>query len=42
MGWLGVADTGGLVRIGFTHYNTVEEVDRVLGSLADLAGNGSA
>ena len=42
MSRLGVADTGGLVRIGFVHYNTVEEVDRVLGSLADLAGNGSA
>jgi len=42
MSRIGVADTGGLVRIGFTHYNNVKEVDRVLGSLADLAGNGSA
>lgn len=34
---LGVADGGGLVRIGFVHYNTLEEVDRVLGLLATLA-----
>ena len=33
---LGVLDEGGLVRIGFTHYNTEEEVDRVLEVLADL------
>lgn len=39
---LGVADQGGLVRIGFAHYNTAEEVDRVLAALADLAGTGSA
>jgi cysteine desulfurase family protein (TIGR01976 family) len=26
----------GLVRIGFVHYNTEEEVDRVLGALSDL------
>ena len=41
MSRLGVADTGGLVRIGFTHYNTAEEVDRVLGSLTGLAVAGS-
>lgn len=28
---------GGLVRIGFVHYNTVEEVDRVVGALGALA-----
>jgi cysteine desulfurase family protein (TIGR01976 family) len=33
---LGVLDDGGLVRIGFCHYNTAEEVDRVLEVLADL------
>ena len=33
---LGVADQGGLVRIGFIHYNTFEEVDRVVAALADL------
>ena len=34
---LGLLDSGGLVRIGFVHYNTVDEVDRVLGLLSDLA-----
>jgi len=34
---LGFADTGGLVRIGFTHYNTEDEVDRVVAALAALA-----
>lgn len=34
---LGVLDDGGLVRIGFCHYNTAEEVDRALEMLADLA-----
>lgn len=33
---LGVLDSGGLVRIGFCHYNTPEEVDRALEALADL------
>ncbi len=33
---LGFADSGGLVRVGFVHYNTVEEVDRALESLAQL------
>jgi cysteine desulfurase family protein (TIGR01976 family) len=34
---LGVADQGGLVRIGFAHYNTAEEVDRVVAALGELA-----
>jgi len=33
---LGLQDTGGAVRIGFCHYHTVDEVDRVLDALADL------
>ena len=33
---LGVLDTGGLVRIGFVHYNTATEVDRALEALAGL------
>jgi cysteine desulfurase family protein (TIGR01976 family) len=33
---LGFADRGGLVRVGFVHYNTTDEVDRVLDSLAAL------
>jgi len=34
---LGVAD-GGVVRLGLVHYNTADEVDRVLAELAELAG----
>ena len=34
---LGVAAKGGLLRIGFVHYNTPAEADRVLAALADLA-----
>jgi cysteine desulfurase family protein (TIGR01976 family) len=33
---LGLLETGGAVRIGFCHYHTAEEVDRVLEALADL------
>jgi cysteine desulfurase family protein (TIGR01976 family) len=33
---LGLMDEGGLVRIGFVHYNTVEEVDAVIDALRDL------
>ncbi|MEN8114136.1 MAG: cysteine desulfurase-like protein [Actinomycetota bacterium] len=36
MGRLGVVDEGGLVRIGFVHYNTIEEVDRAVSALAAL------
>ena len=34
---LGLEDSGGAVRIGFCHYNTPDEVDRVLEELATLA-----
>jgi cysteine desulfurase family protein (TIGR01976 family) len=34
---LGKADSGGLLRIGLVHYNTVEEVDRVLEAIEDIA-----
>ena len=34
---LGLLDTGGAVRIGFCHYHTADEVDRVLETLAELA-----
>jgi cysteine desulfurase family protein (TIGR01976 family) len=37
---LGLADSGGAVRIGFCHYNTVEEVDRVLEQLLSVASAG--
>ncbi|HWL91090.1 MAG TPA: cysteine desulfurase-like protein, partial [Actinomycetota bacterium] len=33
---LGLRDSGGAVRIGFCHYHTAGEVDRVLEALADL------
>lgn len=33
---LGLLEQGGLVRIGFVHYTTTEEVDRVLDALEDL------
>ncbi len=35
---LGLLEKGGLVRIGFVHYNTLAEVDRVLETLRELAG----
>jgi cysteine desulfurase family protein (TIGR01976 family) len=34
---LGLATSGGVVRIGLTHYNTAEEVDRVVTSIARVA-----
>lgn len=34
---LGVEQDGGFLRIGFVHYNTAEEVDRVLAELRSLA-----
>jgi cysteine desulfurase family protein (TIGR01976 family) len=35
---LGLEETGGLVRVGLCHYNTAEEVDRVLAALEELSG----
>ena len=34
---LGLEESGGLVRIGLVHYNTEQEVDRLLGGRADPA-----
>lgn len=34
---LGLLESGGLVRIGFVHYNTTDEVDRTLAELALIA-----
>ena len=34
---LGLSERGGLVRIGFAHYNTLAEVERVVGALHHLA-----
>lgn len=33
---LGLADSGGLLRLGLAHYTTVEEIDRTLAALADI------
>jgi cysteine desulfurase family protein (TIGR01976 family) len=34
--WLGLQDRGGVVRIGPTHYNTVEEIDTALALIGDF------
>jgi selenocysteine lyase/cysteine desulfurase len=34
---LGLGERGGVVRIGLTHYNTADEVDRVIAALAAIA-----
>ncbi len=33
---LGLSDIGGLVRIGLVHYNTLDEVDRLVAALGEL------
>jgi cysteine desulfurase family protein (TIGR01976 family) len=33
---LGLAESGGVVRIGLTHYNTSDEIDRAVGALARI------
>jgi cysteine desulfurase family protein (TIGR01976 family) len=35
---LGVEPSGGMLRIGLVHYNTAEEVDRLLDALRELVG----
>jgi cysteine desulfurase family protein (TIGR01976 family) len=35
---LGKAETGGVLRLGLVHYNTADEVDRTIESLARIAG----
>lgn len=37
---LGLAQNGGLVRVGLCHYSTAEEVDRLLETLDDLVRSG--
>jgi selenocysteine lyase/cysteine desulfurase len=34
---LGLDDSGGLLRIGLVHYNTLEEVDRLVAALGEMA-----
>jgi len=36
--YLGLAEQGGLIRVGLCHYNTVEEVDLLLAALGELSG----
>jgi cysteine desulfurase family protein (TIGR01976 family) len=36
---LGLADSGGLLRLGLCHYNTIEEIDRTLEALDQIAGS---
>ncbi len=38
---LGLADSGGVVRIGLTHYNTAGEVDRLVDALRRIAAGAS-
>jgi selenocysteine lyase/cysteine desulfurase len=35
--WPGVEESGGMVRVGIAHYNTPEEVERLLAVVGDLA-----
>ena len=37
---LGVETAGGMLRLGLVHYNTAEEVARVVNTLLDSAGVG--
>ena len=37
---LGLAASGGVVRLGMVHYTTVDEVDRLLATLGELADRG--
>ena len=39
---LGLAKSGGVLRIGLVHYNTAEEVDRLLESLERIAAGAAA
>ena len=38
---LGLAASGGVVRLGMVHYTTFDEVDRLIGTLRELAERGS-
>lgn len=38
-GRLGVEASGGMIRVGIAHYNTLEEVERLLAVVDDLAGH---
>jgi len=38
---LGLAATGGVLRLGIVHYNIPEEIDRLLGALEAIAVGGA-
>jgi selenocysteine lyase/cysteine desulfurase len=35
---LGLEESGGALRIGLAHYNTADEVDRLLDALHEIVG----
>ena len=35
---LGLEDSGGALRLGLAHYNTAEEVDRIIEALREVVG----
>jgi cysteine desulfurase family protein (TIGR01976 family) len=37
--WLGLAEAGGVVRIGPTHYNTLDEIDTAVGLVGEFLGS---
>jgi cysteine desulfurase family protein (TIGR01976 family) len=37
---LGLAESGGMVRVGLVHYNTAAEIDRLVEALGEIAGTG--
>ena len=39
---LRLAESGGMVRVGFVHYNTAAEIDRLVEALAEITGRSSA
>ena len=39
---LGLAETGGVLRLGFVHYTTLEEVDRTLDELEHILAHPTA
>lgn len=39
---LGLAESGGVLRLGIVHYNTIEEIDRLLEALDEIASGSGA
>jgi len=36
--YLDLADTSGVVRVSFAHYNTLDEVDELVAALGEILG----